>query len=175
MISFATLGAVLAPLVHFDQLSWTHIIVFGSLCLVSYSFDELKGRPLAQPSLRANYGCWDGPASLLASRLESRLSPTIVSFHRPRRRFLVSEERVSYLRGLPQPLGLQSGSRFETSESNGQGTTVFFPTLVRQFFRRWETVLGGSRSRIVGLSCSAVARSRERSLHRLALLLWSSL
>lgn len=46
MLSFATLGAVLAPVVHLDRLLWTYIIVFGSLCLASYSFDELKGRPL---------------------------------------------------------------------------------------------------------------------------------
>ena len=46
MISFATLGAVLAPLVYFDRLLWTYVIVFGSLYLASYSFDELKGRPL---------------------------------------------------------------------------------------------------------------------------------
>ncbi len=46
MLSFATLGAVLAPIVHVDRLLWTYIIVFGSLCLASYSFDELEGRPL---------------------------------------------------------------------------------------------------------------------------------
>lgn len=46
MLSFATLGALLAPVVHLDRLAWTYVIVFGSLCLSSYSFDELKGRPL---------------------------------------------------------------------------------------------------------------------------------
>ncbi len=46
VLSFATLGALLAPAVHFDRLAWTYVIVFGSLCLSSYSFDELKGRPL---------------------------------------------------------------------------------------------------------------------------------
>ncbi len=46
MLSFSTLGAILAPLVRVDRLVWTYIIVFASLCLSSYSFDELKGRPL---------------------------------------------------------------------------------------------------------------------------------
>ena len=46
MLSFATLGALLAPVVHLDRLAWTYVIVFGSLCLSSYSFDELKGRPM---------------------------------------------------------------------------------------------------------------------------------
>ena len=46
VLSFATLGALLAPVVHLDRLAWTYVIVFGSLCLSSYSFDELKGRPL---------------------------------------------------------------------------------------------------------------------------------
>lgn len=46
VLSFATLGAVLAPRVDLGRLVWTYLIVFGSLCLASYSFDELKGRPL---------------------------------------------------------------------------------------------------------------------------------
>ena len=46
VFSFATLGAVIAPRVYFDRLFWTYIAVFASLCLASYSFDELKGRPL---------------------------------------------------------------------------------------------------------------------------------
>ena len=46
MISFATLGALLAPIVHVDRLLWTYLIVFSSLCLASYCFDELKGHPL---------------------------------------------------------------------------------------------------------------------------------
>lgn len=46
VFSFATLGAVVSPTVYFDRLLWTYLIVFASLCLASYSFDELRGRPL---------------------------------------------------------------------------------------------------------------------------------
>ncbi len=46
VISFVTLGAIIAPVVYLDRLVWTYLIVFASLCLASYSFDELKGRPL---------------------------------------------------------------------------------------------------------------------------------
>ncbi len=48
VFSFATLGAIIAPAVdfHFDRLLWTYLAVFTSLCLASYSFDELKDRPL---------------------------------------------------------------------------------------------------------------------------------
>ncbi len=46
VFSFATLGAIIAPVVHFDRLVWTYLAVFASLCLASYSFDELRGRPL---------------------------------------------------------------------------------------------------------------------------------
>ena len=46
VFSFATLGAVIAPTVHVDRLLLTYLVVFTSLCLASYSFDELKGRPL---------------------------------------------------------------------------------------------------------------------------------
>ena len=45
VISFVTLGAILSPVVHWDRLLWTYLIVFTSLCLASYCFDELKGRP----------------------------------------------------------------------------------------------------------------------------------
>ena len=45
VFSFATLGAILAPTIHLDRLFWTYLIVFTSLCLASYSFDELTGRP----------------------------------------------------------------------------------------------------------------------------------
>src|SRR6266536_3146556 len=47
----------------------------------------------------------------------------------------------------------------------------FYPKPLRQFFRRWEKVRGGSRSRIVGISCWGAGRSRERSRHRLMLFL----
>ncbi len=46
VFSFATLGAIIAPVFHLDRLLWTWLAVFTSLCLASYSFDELKGRPL---------------------------------------------------------------------------------------------------------------------------------
>lgn len=46
VLSFTTLGALLAPSVNLTRLAWTYLIVFASLCLASYSFDELKGRPL---------------------------------------------------------------------------------------------------------------------------------
>lgn len=46
VFSFATMGAVISPIVYLDRLLWTYLIVFASLCLASYSFDELKGRPL---------------------------------------------------------------------------------------------------------------------------------
>ncbi len=46
VFSFATLGAVIAPRVYIDRLLWAYLAVFASLCLASYSFDELKGRPL---------------------------------------------------------------------------------------------------------------------------------
>jgi len=46
VFSFATLGAVISPRIYPDRLLWTYLIVFASLCLASYSFDELKGRPL---------------------------------------------------------------------------------------------------------------------------------
>lgn len=46
VFSFATLGALISPLIYLDRLLWTYLIVFTSLCLASYSFDELKGRPL---------------------------------------------------------------------------------------------------------------------------------
>src|SRR5437016_12908732 len=46
VISFATLGALLAPIVHVDRLLWTYLIVFSSLCLAWYCFDDLKGHPL---------------------------------------------------------------------------------------------------------------------------------
>ncbi len=46
VFSFATLGAIVAPRVYFDRLLWTYLAVFAGLCLASYSFDELKGRPL---------------------------------------------------------------------------------------------------------------------------------
>jgi len=60
MISFTTLGAVLARIVHFDRLLITYVIVFGSRCLASYSFDELKRRPLRTINPpRTNFGCWD--------------------------------------------------------------------------------------------------------------------
>jgi len=45
VFSFVTLGAIISPTVHFDRLLWTFLAVFASLCLASYSFDELKGRP----------------------------------------------------------------------------------------------------------------------------------
>ena len=45
VFSFATLGAIISPTLHFDRLLWTFLAVFASLCLASYSFDELKGRP----------------------------------------------------------------------------------------------------------------------------------
>ncbi len=46
VFSFATLGAIIAPAVYLDRLLWTYLAVFTSLCLASYSFDELNGRPL---------------------------------------------------------------------------------------------------------------------------------
>ena len=46
VFSFATLGAIISPIIYLDRLLWTYLIVFTSLCLASYSFDELKGRPL---------------------------------------------------------------------------------------------------------------------------------
>jgi len=46
VFSFATLGAVISPNIYLDRLLWTYLIVFTSLCLASYSFDELKGRSL---------------------------------------------------------------------------------------------------------------------------------
>jgi len=46
VFSFATLGAVISPIIYLDRLLWTYLIVFASLCLASYSFDELRGRPL---------------------------------------------------------------------------------------------------------------------------------
>lgn len=45
VFSFATLGAVIAPVLNIERLLWTYIAVFTSLCLASYSFDELTGRP----------------------------------------------------------------------------------------------------------------------------------
>jgi hypothetical protein len=45
VLSFATLGAVIAPKIDLVLLAWTYFIIFGSLCLASYCFDELKGRP----------------------------------------------------------------------------------------------------------------------------------
>ena len=46
VFSFATLGAIISPIVHYDRLLWTYLAVFTSLCLASYSFDEQKSRPL---------------------------------------------------------------------------------------------------------------------------------
>ena len=46
VFSFATLGAVISPIIYLDRLLWTYLIVFTNLCLASYSFDELRGRPL---------------------------------------------------------------------------------------------------------------------------------
>src|SRR5439155_12866111 len=98
-----------------------------------------------------------------------------VSFQSLRKRFPASGELVSYMRVLPQPLVLQSGSRFETSESNGQDTIEFSPKLARQFFRKWETVPKDSRNKIVERVCSVAARSREISRRRPVLSLLPSL
>ena len=64
VFSFATLGAVLAPLVYLDRLLWAYLAVFTSLCLASYSFDELKGRPLRTtiPERRLRTLGWSGLA-----------------------------------------------------------------------------------------------------------------
>ena len=46
VFSFATLGAVIAPTFYLGRLFWTWLAVFTGLCLASYFFDELKGRPM---------------------------------------------------------------------------------------------------------------------------------
>lgn len=67
VFSFATLGAIISPIVHFDRLLWTFLAVFTSLCLASYSFDELKGRPLHTtiPETQLRVLGWTGLATSL--------------------------------------------------------------------------------------------------------------
>src|SRR2546425_4844933 len=88
MISFATVSAVLAPIVHFDRLLITYVIVFGSLCLASVSFDELKGRPLRTNNPRE-------PTSVAGMSLFTLAFADTASFHRLRKRFLLSRQPVS--------------------------------------------------------------------------------
>jgi len=69
VFSFATLGAVISPIIYVDRLLWTYLIVFASLCLASYSLDELRGRPLHTtiPENRLRALGWTGIAvSVLA-------------------------------------------------------------------------------------------------------------
>ncbi|MEK6920104.1 MAG: hypothetical protein AABX62_03555 [Thermoproteota archaeon] len=67
VFSFATLGATISPIVHIDRLLWTFLAVFTSLCLASYSFDELKGRPLHTtiPETQLRVLGWTGIATSL--------------------------------------------------------------------------------------------------------------
>ncbi|HZY93944.1 MAG TPA: hypothetical protein VFE98_03670 [Candidatus Bathyarchaeia archaeon] len=87
VISFATLGAVIAPTVYLDRLVWTYLIVFTSLCLASYSFDELKGRPLRTriPERELQVLGWAGLVfSLLAGfYLAYRISPVLLAWIPP--------------------------------------------------------------------------------------------
>ena len=87
MLSFATLGAVLAPAVHVDRLLWTYVIVFGSLCLASYSFDELKSRPLhttiPEGQLRTLGSIGMGVSLLGGGYLASTVSPILLAWIPP--------------------------------------------------------------------------------------------
>ncbi len=62
VFSFATLGAMIAPRIYLDRLLWAYLAVFASLCLASYSFDELKDRPLRTtiPERQLNVLGWTG-------------------------------------------------------------------------------------------------------------------
>lgn len=87
VFSFATLGAVISPIIYPDRLLWTYLIVFASLCLASYSFDELRGRPLhtAIPESRLRALGWTGIAvSVLAGiYLAVTVSPVLLAWIPP--------------------------------------------------------------------------------------------
>ncbi len=69
VFSFATLGALIAPTLHLDRLLWTWLAVFTSLCLASYGFDELRGRPLRTtiPEFQLRLLGWAGLAVAFAT------------------------------------------------------------------------------------------------------------
>lgn len=45
VFSIATIGASLAPRIYLDRLLLTYLAIFFGLCMASYAFDELTGRP----------------------------------------------------------------------------------------------------------------------------------
>jgi len=87
VFSFATLGAVISPRIYPDRLLWTYLIVFASLCLASYSFDELRGRPLHTtiPENHLRALGWTGVAvSVLAGvYLAITVSPVLLAWIPP--------------------------------------------------------------------------------------------
>ena len=87
VFSFATLGAVISPGIYPDRLLWTYLIVFASLCLASYSFDELRGRPLHTtiPENHLRALGWTGiSASVLAGiYLAITVSPVLLAWIPP--------------------------------------------------------------------------------------------
>ncbi len=87
VFSFTTLGAGISPVVHVDRLLWTYLAVFASLCLASYCFDELKGRPLHTtiPRIQLLLLGWAGLIISLSSGLylAFTISPVLLAWIPP--------------------------------------------------------------------------------------------
>jgi len=87
VFSFATLGAVISPIFYIDRLLWTYLMAFASLCLASYSFDELRGRPLHTtiPENHLRALGWTGVAAsvLVGAYLALTINPILLAWIPP--------------------------------------------------------------------------------------------